>query len=397
MPDVDRYYRILELPPGATLEEIRQAYRDLAVVWHPDRFMHSPRLQEKAQAKMKEINEAYAFLKTYQPGSRYSAAPRHPSPPQPPPSRAPSYASPSSASASREPRLEEIRALRGHLNIVSSAVFSPDGRSILSGSYDKSVRVWNRYTGSEWRSFSHQKAVAGVAYSPDGRLALSGSFDNAMILWDTESRREVQYFATLNAVQCVAYAPDGRYTLSGGLGDNCQLWDVTTGREVRRFTCDGPINSVAFAPNGRTAVAGSSYGHVLLFDVLTGRLLQRGFIEHGGQGEMVHSVGFSADGRLMYAGSARHIEIWDAATSKELHRWEEGRAGIHCLALSPGGRALLTGHADGTLTLRHRETGQVIHNLLAHESAIKTVAFSKDGTMALSGGQDRTLRLWRLS
>jgi WD40 repeat protein len=392
-PDIDRYYRILELNSGASPEEVRQAYRDLAVVWHPDRFAHSPRLQEKAQAKMKEINEAYAFLKTYQPGPN----------PRPSPSRSTATPRPSSGPpspgpfTSRAPRLEEIRCIRGHFGIVSSAVFSPNGRTVLSGSYDKSVRVWNRDTGIEWRSFSHQKAVAGVAFSPCGRFALSGGFDNAMILWDTESRREVQYFGALNAVQCVAYSPDGRFALSAGLGDNCQLWEVATGREVRRFPCDGPINSVAFAPNGRTAIAGSSYGHVLLYDVSTGRLLQRGYIEHGGQGEMVNSVGFSFEGRLMFANSARHVEVFDAGSSKVLYRWEETGAGIHCLAISPEGRILLSGHADGTLRLRQSETGREIHAVLGHESAVKSIAFSRDGGMAVSGSQDKNIRIWRLS
>src|SRR5262245_61624088 len=116
MPDVDRYYRILELEPGASLEEIRQAYRDLAVVWHPDRFAHSPRLLEKAQAKMKAINEAYAFLKTYQPGPKPP-----PSPPRSQTTSRPSYGGPPPRpSAPREGRLEEICCIRGHFGMVSS-------------------------------------------------------------------------------------------------------------------------------------------------------------------------------------------------------------------------------------------------------------------------------------
>ena len=64
MRDIDQYYKILELDPGASLEQIKQAYRDLAKVWHPDRFAHDQRLQEKAQEKMKEINEAYDQLQS---------------------------------------------------------------------------------------------------------------------------------------------------------------------------------------------------------------------------------------------------------------------------------------------------------------------------------------------
>lgn len=70
MGDTDRYYEILGLEPGASPEEVKQAYRDLAKVWHPDRFPNDPRLQQKAQEKLKEINEAYERLQSSRGGRR---------------------------------------------------------------------------------------------------------------------------------------------------------------------------------------------------------------------------------------------------------------------------------------------------------------------------------------
>jgi len=65
-PDISHYYKILELEQGASQPEIKRAYRDLAMVWHPDRFSN-PRMQQKAEARLKQINAAYEFLKLYQP------------------------------------------------------------------------------------------------------------------------------------------------------------------------------------------------------------------------------------------------------------------------------------------------------------------------------------------
>ena len=74
MDDMKRYYEILELEPGASPEEVKRAYRDLAKVWHPDRFSHDPPLQQKAQEKLKEINRAYERLSSYRPDPHFSSS-----------------------------------------------------------------------------------------------------------------------------------------------------------------------------------------------------------------------------------------------------------------------------------------------------------------------------------
>ena len=84
MSDADRYYSILELQPGDSLEEVNQAYRDLAFVWHPDRYCHNPRLQQKAHEKLKALNEAHEHLQLYQHNFQASAPPSEPEPVPPP-------------------------------------------------------------------------------------------------------------------------------------------------------------------------------------------------------------------------------------------------------------------------------------------------------------------------
>ncbi|MBW4537800.1 MAG: GUN4 domain-containing protein [Myxacorys chilensis ATA2-1-KO14] len=84
MGDATRYYQILELEPEATQTEIKQAYRDLILVWHPDRFCDHPRLQQKAEDKIKQINAAYSFLKTYQPQAEVAPAPKNKQTVEPP-------------------------------------------------------------------------------------------------------------------------------------------------------------------------------------------------------------------------------------------------------------------------------------------------------------------------
>jgi curved DNA-binding protein CbpA len=91
MLEVERYYRVLELEPGATPEEVHQGYLDLTWVWHPDRFAGHPRLQQKAHYKLQELNEAHAWLRSFRPTSQKrdirrkpkSSALEHPQKPSP--------------------------------------------------------------------------------------------------------------------------------------------------------------------------------------------------------------------------------------------------------------------------------------------------------------------------
>lgn len=87
MSTAEQYYKILELEPGATLAEIRQGYKDLAMVWHPDRFSNHPRLQEKAHKKLQEINEAHEKLRSFIPIYEAIASPQQPEPERTQPSQ----------------------------------------------------------------------------------------------------------------------------------------------------------------------------------------------------------------------------------------------------------------------------------------------------------------------
>jgi WD40 repeat protein len=152
---------------------------------------------------------------------------------------------------------KEIRRFEGHTSNVQRVVFSADGRRALSGSWDKTARLWDVETGKECKCFVHQASVGGVALSPDGRLALSGGGD--MRLWDVETGNELRHFGGhTGAVVGVAFSPDGRFALSGGEGHSVRLWEVATGKELHRFDGhQGTVWSVVFSSDGRYALSAS--------------------------------------------------------------------------------------------------------------------------------------------
>ena len=162
------------------------------------------------------------------------------------------------------------RTLTGHTHNVNSVSFSPDGRTLASGSYDDTIRLWDGVTGAHQRTLTgHGGSVSSVSFSPDGRTLASGSWDGSIRLWDgvTGAHRRTLTGRT-DSVYSVSFSPDGR-TLASGSGDRTvRLWDGVTGAHLRTLTGHGgSVSSVSFSPDGRTLASGSGDGTVLLWEL----------------------------------------------------------------------------------------------------------------------------------
>src|ERR1019366_4837998 len=117
----------------------------------------------------------------------------------------------------RENVASDSICLEGHRQWINSVAFSPDDSCFVSGSSDKTIRLWDMGTRQELRCFKgHTKTVRSVAFSPNGEHVLSGAFDNTMRLWDIRTGRQLQCFeGHINDVMSVAFCPNGRQVLSG--------------------------------------------------------------------------------------------------------------------------------------------------------------------------------------
>jgi WD40 repeat protein len=174
--------------------------------------------------------------------------------------------------------------LQGHTADVKSVAFSPDGHYIVSGSDDETLRLWDAKTLQpigeplEGHSISAKPfiisirppGVTSVAFSLDGRLIVSGGWDKTVRLWNTETLQPIgaPLKGHMDSVISVIFSPDGRYIVSGGKDGTLRLWDVGTGRQIGVIPLGSErewAHSVAVAPDGRHIVSGHIDGSIRLW------------------------------------------------------------------------------------------------------------------------------------
>ena len=290
-----------------------------------------------------------------------------------------------------------VRVFKGHRNYVTTVAFSPDGRYILSGSSDTTVRLWDTATATELRRFEgHFNTIWSVAFSSDGNYILSGSEDKTVRLWGTATGKEhMRFEGHRNTVLSVAFSYDGNYIVSGSEDKTVRLWDTATGKELRQLVDHNYsvcVWSVAFSPDTRFILTGSWDNTIRLCETATGKMVRQ-FVGHLGS---VNSVAFSPDGIFVLSGSSdTTVRLWDTATATELRRFEGHNEYVTSVAFSPDGRYILSISGDQTLRLWEVASAKEIRRFEGHSDNLSTVAYSPDGKYVLSGsGDNNTFRLF---
>ena len=230
-----------------------------------------------------------------------------------------------------------------HNGGITAVAFSPDGKTIVTASWDLTVRLWDIATGEQLGpTIRHDGPVRGVSFSPDGRTLATASNDRTARLWDIASGKPIGPAMTHPAIVfAITYSPDGR-TLATGCGDGgVRLWDGSTSRALGQLMRHSSLVwSVAFSPDGKIIASASWDNTARLWDVATRRQIGPR-LEHTAD---AFGVAFSPDGKIVAStGRDRAVRFWDVATGRALGQPIVHNEAVFAVAFSPDGQSIVTG------------------------------------------------------
>jgi WD40 repeat protein len=288
-------------------------------------------------------------------------------------------------------------ALKGHMETVYAIGFTPDGKQVVTGSFDHTVKLWDVATGKEVHTFGgpagHQNLVLSLAISPDGQTLASGGADNVVKLWDIPSTGPLRQFVQSSDATGLALSPDDTRLAGAGKDGSITLWSTADGKQVfhLRDGHRGPVTGIAFSSNGQL-LASSGGKAVCLWDPLKGHLL--GTL----QGHMApvtalalhpgNTLAFSAD----EAGTLRFWRL--PLTARQV--LPAYAATVNMAALSADGSQVLRAGADRTVKLWDLETGNAVKTFGPLDEPVSAVALSRDSQQAAAAA-GKTVKVWNLA
>jgi len=293
-------------------------------------------------------------------------------------------------------QLSIAKTITGHSSYVNTLAISPDGQTLVSGSADKTIKVWNLSTGQEILTLkSHLNPINTLVLSPDGQTLVSGSADKTIKIWNLSTGQEVRTLqGHSNPVNSLIISSDWQTLVSGSADKTIKVWNLSTGQEIRTITGNfSYVNTLAISPDGQTLASGSADKIIKIWNLSTGQEIRT----LKGHDSYVNTLAIRSDGQTLVSGSAdKTIKVWNLSTGQEIRTLRGHDSWVKSLAISPDGQSIVSGSADNTIKIWNVSTGQQIRTLTGHSNHVNSLAISSDGHTLASGSGDNTIKIWRI-
>jgi len=294
----------------------------------------------------------------------------------------------------RSPKL----TLKGHTNDVKTIAFSADGKTIISGSIDKTVILWDVQTGQVKQRFTkHQGMVWALAFSSDQATIASACYEIGDVwVWDAqtgESRRQLS-----PRLSTMAFSKKGEVFIGARL-KSLYTWDTQTWKRNRIDTeHTDAIYVIALSSDGKTLASGDRDGIIILWDTESWRPIQKIKLQN-----WIKSLAFSPDGKKLVVGSAvmgasgsqigGEINVWDIAAKKSVTLMKSPEI-VWSVSVSPNGKLIVGASRGGKIRIWDAQTEKLKEIFDGHDKIVFETIFSPDGASLASCGGDGTVKFW---
>lgn len=295
---------------------------------------------------------------------------------------------------------QPFRTLKGHKRRVSSILFSPDGQTIASGSYDETVKLWDAASGNLKQTLkANAGGVSALAISPDGQKVGSGGPDRELMVFDATNGKLLYVKNFDGSILALDFSPDGQ-TLAVATS-KIYLLDSANGTLKHSIPTENFYAlGVAFSPDGKT-LAGSFSSEVKLWDSANGNLKQT----LAKSADSAHPLIFSPDGQTLVGASLNgRIFVWEIATGNLKHTLKANSDKVP-IAFSPDGKTLASGgdelskkteRYDGEIEFWDTANGNSIRKFAEQRATVTSITFSPDGRTLAAGNYNGTIGLWKV-
>jgi WD40 repeat protein/serine/threonine protein kinase len=282
-----------------------------------------------------------------------------------------------------------------------NGAFSSDGtRVVVFGPVMNSARVYDARTGDPITPpLVNSNRLFHATFSPDGRRVVTGGWDTRALVWDAASGACVlPPLRHQGVVTQASFSPDNRRILTASFDSTARLWDAATGQELcPPLRHEAAVRNAVFSPDGRYVATASVDRTARLWDANTGKPVGQP-LNHPNE---VYHVSFNPDGRRLLTSEFDEARIWDLSTGEFLTFKSvapKGLAGwIRYPLFSPNGKFLVSADSDHTARVYDALTVQPLTPPLPHNGPVIHAAFSPDSRNVVTASADGTARIWEIS
>ncbi len=287
-----------------------------------------------------------------------------------------------------------LKTLEGHTDDVTSVAISKDGKTIVSGSYDNSVKIWDRATGKLLKTLEgHTSIVTSVAISKDGKTIVSGSYDKSIKIWDRATGKLLKTLeGHTSTVFSVSISQDAKYIVSGSYDKTVKIWARESGKLLKTLDENASVVSLSISKNAKYIVTGLSDNSIKIWARESGKLLKT--LE--GHTSIVYSVSISQDAKYIVSGSNdKTVKIWARESGKLLKTLEGHTGSVRSVIISKDTKYIVSGSYDKSIKIWLRESGKLFKTLKGYSNNVLSLAISQDAKYIVSCSNDKSVKIWK--